>query len=325
MASRRPLPELLQDTPFTRAEARRLGVGHKRLTAQDIVRLGHGLMASSGLDLGWPAGFEEPGHGMGHLALIAIARQFPEAVYSHGTAAQVFQLPVPSDIVQDETLHLTWPRGASAAQRRGMTAHRSRVPDADRAHFRRLPLTTPARTWVDLSSVLDLAELIVLGDAIVNRPWDRGRRVDGLGTLEGLTASLARAGSIKGVSTARAALERCRVGADSRPETLARLALVDAGLPEPVPQLCGDPADRYAPDADLGYRAQRIAIQYDGKHHRTSAQQASDAYRDAWFQERGWLVIRLTSQDLHQGFVRLIQMVRRRFADVGTTTDSTPA
>lgn len=325
MTHRRPLPEPLQNTPFTRAEARNLGIGHKRLAARDIVRLGHGLMATAELDRGWPSGFDEPGHGMGHLALIAIARQFPTAVYSHGTAAQVFQLPVPDDIAQEKTLHLTWPRGSSTAQRQGLTAHRARLSRADQGRFRRLPLTTPARVWLDLSSTLDLTDLIVLGDAIVNRPWVQGRRVDGLGTLDGLAAAVTRAGSTKGVSKARAALTRCRVGADSRPETLARLALVDAGLPEPVPQLCGDPADRYAPDADLGYRAQKIAIQYDGKHHRTGAQQYSDAYRDAWFQERGWLVIRLTSQDLHQGFERLIQVVRRRFAAVSTTAGLTPS
>lgn len=262
---------------------------------------------------------------MGHLALIAIARQFPAAVYSHGTAAQVFQLPVPDDIIQEETLHLTWPRGSSTAQRQSLTAHRSRLSSADQGRFRRLPLTTPARVWVDLSSTLSLTDLIVLGDAIVNRPWVHGRRVDGLGTLDGMDAALTRAGSTKGVRQARVALTRCRVGADSRPETLARLALVDAGLPEPVPQLCGDPADRSAPDADLGYRAQRIAIQYDGKHHRTGDQQYSDAYRDAWFQERGWLVIRLTSRDLHQGFGRLIQLVRRRVAATETPAGPAPS
>lgn len=325
MAHRRSLPEPLQDAPFTRAEAHRLGVGNKRLAAQDIVRLGHGLLATSDLDRGWPAGFDDPGHGMGQFALVALARQFPTAAYSHGTAAQVFQLPVPDDLAQEKTLHLTWPVGASAAQRRGLTAHRSRVTAADRTLFRRLPLTTPARTWVDLSPVLELSDLIVLGDAIVNRPWDRGQRVDGLGTLDGLAAALDRAGSVKGVSTARAALTRCRVGADSRPETLARLALVNAGLPEPVTQLCADPTERYAPDADLGYRAQKIAIQYDGKHHRSGPQQASDAYRDAWFQERGWLVIRLTYQDLHQGFERLIQVVRRRFAAASTATGRAPS
>lgn len=41
----------------------------------------------------------------------------------------------------------------------------------------------------------------------------------------------------------------------------------------------------------------RIAVQYDGRHHRSREQQATDAYRDAWFQQRGWWVIRLTWAD----------------------------
>ncbi|REE04097.1 DUF559 domain-containing protein [Citricoccus nitrophenolicus] len=319
MVHRRALPEPLQHTPFTRAEARRHGVSRKRLEARDIVRLGHGLLASSSVDTGWPAGFAEPGHGMGRLSLAALARQFPDAVYSHGTAALVFRLPLPDIVASDRTIHLTWCSGTGAAQRKGITAHRSPVPEEDRVQFRRLPLTSPARTWVDMASLLDLTDLIILGDAIVNRPWDQDRRVDGLATLAGLSDALLRAGSVKGVRDARVALARCRVGADSPPETLTRLALVDAGLPEPVVQLKGDPSDRFAPAADLGYRNQKIAIQYDGKHHRTASQQASDAYRDAWFQERGWLVIRLTSLDLGQGFSRLIQVVRRRFEAHGNS------
>lgn len=105
--------------------------------------------------------------------------QFPDAVYSHGTAALVFRLPLPDIVASDRTIHLTWCRGTGAAQRKGITTHRSPVPEEARVQFRRLPLTSPARTWVDMASLLDLTDLTILGDAIVNRPWDHDRRVDG--------------------------------------------------------------------------------------------------------------------------------------------------
>lgn len=48
-------------------------------------------------------------------------------------------------------------------------------------------------------------------------------------------------------------------------------------------------------------------------------QQASDARRDAWFQERGWMVVRLTSEDLHKGFTRLIGIMQRRLGATSPT------
>ncbi|MEV4900243.1 DUF559 domain-containing protein [Citricoccus sp. NPDC055426] len=319
MSHRKPLPEPLLRLPFTLAEARGLGVSRDRFLAADIVRLGWGLYAAEGTDLGWPSAHEPPSHGLGRLALAALVKRFPGTVLSHATAAHVFKLPVPDNVAADETVHLTWFTATRAVQRKRITAHRSPLAAQDRMGYLQLALATPARTWLDLAPVLTEKELVVLGDAIVNRPYRGGQRLDGWDTLAGLSATLERAGSVKGVRIARLALARCRVGADSPPETLTRLALVDAGLPEPVVQLKGDPTDRYSPAADLGYRQLKIAIQYDGKHHRTTRQQTSDARRDAWFQERGWLVVRLTSDDLHNGFTRLIGIVQRRLAATSST------
>ena len=53
---------------------------------------------------------------------------------------------------------------------------------------------------------------------------------------------------------------------------MLRLAMVDAGLPEPNLQLTLRSGDPLSPSADLGYRAQRLAIQYDGGHHLVEAQ-----------------------------------------------------
>jgi very-short-patch-repair endonuclease len=39
-----------------------------------------------------------------------------------------------------------------------------------------------------------------------------------------------------------------------------------------------------------------------------------DALRDQYFSERGWLVVRVTSHDLRNGFQRVIALVRARAA-----------
>lgn len=291
-----------------------MGVPGYRLESPDVVSLGFGLYAHVQADLRWPRGRPAPGHGLGPAALAALLRSYPASVASHATAAHCWRLPVPAALEREHRIHVTRFDGKGPAQRRGIVAHRSPLGTPDRTMLLGVPVTTAARTWVDLAADprLDDSDLVVLADAIVNRPWVRGHRVDGLDTTTGLAEPLGRAGSVKGVGRARAALARARVGADSPPETRARLALVDAGLPEPGVQVPADPADPYTPVADLGYRDLRMAIQYDGSHHRTAQQQAADAYRDDRFRQLGWTVIRLTWLDLRQGFVRLVRRVRER-------------
>lgn len=305
---------MLRSQPFTRSEALALGVTDKRLRSSDIVRLGHGLYADTIAHFGWPSEYETPGHGWGLAALAAVQRQYPGAFISHVTAAHVFRLPLPDSVLSDQDIHLTWPPGASRAQRRGVRSHRHPLLPSERVRFRRLNLTSPARTLIDLAADERLAfvDLVVVSDAIVNRPYRPGGRIDGLDTPAGLAAAVASAGRRPGIRRARHVIDQTRVGADSPQETRVRLALVDAGLPEPELQVKGDPAERWSPEADLAYRDLKIAIQYDGKHHRSREQQAADAYRDEWFQRHGWLVVRLTWADQAQGFARLIRLVRER-------------
>ncbi|WP_367400617.1 endonuclease domain-containing protein [Arthrobacter sp. PsM3] len=109
---------------------------------------------------------------------------------------------------------------------------------------------------------------------------------------------------------ARQALELIRPGSDSAPETFLRLALTDAGLPEPELQLKIMPGDPYSPAADLGYRRQRVAIQYDGGHHRTREQQSRDNRRDESFNAAGWRYFKFNADDLADDFRGAVRRVR---------------
>lgn len=174
--------------------------------------------------------------------------------------------------------------------------------------------TSVERAWLDLAALRPRGPrdpLVIAGDARVNRPWADGQRSDPVTTPERLREALRRTGRFKGVRLAREALHLVRVGADPPPETELRLALIEAGLPEPELQVPGDPQDRFAPIVDLGYRAWRLALQYDGEHHRSREQQARDARRDGWLQDHGWRSLRLTADDRLTGFARAIEWVRR--------------
>ncbi|QCU77060.1 DUF559 domain-containing protein [Citricoccus sp. SGAir0253] len=318
MSRRRPLPEEYLHAPFSRVRALADGLPEGRLRAGDLERIGHGLYRSRAAPLGdWSGiGLPPPPHGVapGHLASLLEATG---GALSHQSAAHVYGIPLPPWLQEETDIQVTGPSPVLRSRRPGTRGHRRPLDPADVVVHHGMPCTTPERTWLDLASLLRPGQddlLVAAGDHLVKHPWVEGRREMPWTTRERLERVFRRTGRFKGVRLARAALPLIRVGADSPAETLVRLALVAAGLPEPALQVHATdlPADRYP--ADLGYREARIALQYDGDHHRDPAQQEVDARRDAWFVRHGWLVIRITVQDLRDDLRDVVRRIQGRFA-----------
>ena len=173
-------------------------------------------------------------------------------------------------------------------------------------------MSSPPRTWLDLTHHLPLRYVIAMGDQLIRmpRPALEGR-TEPYADKEGLRLLIRQHPNMKGVEKARLALEDMRVGADSFPETFLRLALLDAGLPEPELQLRLDPDDLWSPSADLGYRRFRIAVQYDGAPHLTPEQQTRDNRRDEAFTSTGWSYFKANAHDLAEGFAGLVLRIKR--------------
>lgn len=97
----------------------------------------------------------------------------------------------------------------------------------------------------------------------------------------------------------------------SRPETWTRLTLVDAGLPEPVlDHDVFDDVGRFLGRVDLAYPGLRVAIEYEGSHHRLGNQWEGDVDRYAGLKAAGWRVIRVTRTMLFRHPELLVQRVR---------------
>ena len=70
------------------------------------------------------------------------------------------------------------------------------MPAEDRVEVHGVPVTSLERTWVDLCSLLrpdQVADAVVAGDALVNRPWADGTRLPPRTTASRLSAALERA------------------------------------------------------------------------------------------------------------------------------------
>lgn len=182
----------------------------------------------------------------------------------------------------------TWKRGASTDAPSHQTALRLH------GFLHGIPVTSPERTWADLAALLPVGRvdaLVVAGDSVVKRPWTLQGRQEPRTKVQRLREAVQRAGCYKGVRAAREALELIRVGSDAATETMMRLALVHAGLPEPELQLVLDPFQPVSPDADMGYRRWRLVMHDDGARQDEEAHRGVDAWRNKGWRNAGWAQI----------------------------------
>lgn len=157
-----------------------------------------------------------------------------------------------------------------------------------------LSCTAPVCTWAHYAGILTLEELVVLADAMMRRNGHLTRAVP-----EDFVAYLDSAQRFAGIDNCRRALKLMRPGTDSSQETRTRLALMAYGLPAPEvnhPVRLGNGRTALM---DMAYPQVRIAIEYDGGHHRFSAEQVlrDDKRREA-LERLGWIYIKVTVLDL---------------------------
>ncbi len=204
------------------------------------------------------------------------------AVFSHTTAGALLGLPVPSD----ERLHITVPPGVQV-RRNQIVAHHSEVTDV--RMLAGIPVTSALRTWLDLSALLSVADLVVLGDAILRHSPELETSFRRL--------SETRSGR-RGVRTARDAAVLVRRGVLSPQESLWRLRFRTAGFPEPELNVTvRDRSGRWLGVGDFVWREQRLVVEYDGDYHFTVEQRRHDQRRRRAMREGEWSVIELNGTD----------------------------
>ena len=174
--------------------------------------------------------------------------------------------------------------GSGRGRRPGIRFHRvHRLADHERGVLDGIPVTSPARTLVDVAAVLGSREL-ELAMAVAER--------EGLISCQELAALPGPYGGRPGMSALRALL-RQQAGPDlTRSEAERRcLALLRAaGLPRPRVNV---PVGPY--ELDLFWPDEALAIEVDGRAYHTSRSSfEGDRRKDSWLRARGIQVVRLT-------------------------------
>jgi len=185
-------------------------------------------------------------------------------------------------------------RGHTRTRRRGFDGRVRDLADADVVTIDGVTVTTPLRTACDLGCGLRRREAYAALCGLA--------RVGGLTAAE-LVAEIPRFRGRRGVRQLMELAPLVDTRFESQREAWTFLAIHDAGLPAPEPQVWihvdGVPTYRL----DTAYRASRVCVEYNGfdAHELTREQIEYDERRRAWLLAHGWTIIVVRLGDFTSG------------------------
>lgn len=211
-----------------------------------------------------------------HAAVLACGR---DAHASHQTAATLYHLPLPAP---PGSTHVTVVN--RDVRRSGIAVHRTRALSRDeRRALDGIPITSPARTIVDLAAELAPADL----EHLLAQAYGKN-----LATRDRVLAVIARRPNRSGTRTLRRLLEPGARPAFTRsPPEREFLALMrKARLPEPRVN-----ARLHGYEVDFLWPEEALVVEVDGHaFHAARPQRERDSTRDQMLTARGFRVLRIT-------------------------------
>ncbi|MGO1507341.1 MAG: endonuclease domain-containing protein [Microbacterium sp.] len=304
MRPRTRLPRRLGER-FTVGDAETAGVGRSRRNAPDLARPFHGVRAKDR-----PRTFAD-------LVDCYRPRMKPGHRYGGRTGMRLWGIPHPKRWKSDEPLEVMVPPDTAPPTTAGVKGRRLAADRAETRTLRGVPVLDPVGAFFTCAAELTIAQAVTVIDALVTTAFDYPDLGPGrpMSTRKQIGDRLAQWGRFPGCVTVREALPLARDRVESPKETQTRLLIVTAGFPEPIVQFEVRDGERFIARVDLAYPELRIAIEYEGDGHRTDkAQWRHDIQRQRELEGVGWIVIRLTEEDLKDDGSSLLRHLRRAIA-----------
>jgi predicted transcriptional regulator of viral defense system len=239
---------------------------------------------------------------------VAVAISGPESVGSHADAAAVHGLamlsrPKPKFVCVSRPHDA--PRSRST-QRPYIKLRVSDLPVEHRAVRQGVPVTSVARTVVDLARTTSLREGVVVADSALH---------DKKTTKAELYAVVERSARWPGIAQARRAVDFSDALAESPLESLARLVFDEGGLPAPELQTWVGGDDRPVGRADFYWRAYSTIAEADGASKYSDINRAQQQLqRDEDLRQAGFQVVHFTWQQLHANPAQILKSIRAAFS-----------
>lgn len=249
---------------------------------------------------------EDPGRKRLVFSAAAVALTGSEAVASHQDAALVHGLALldrPAADVCSVTLPAIPARGRS--RRSDIHVHTAALPDAHIRYRDGIPVTSVARTVVDLARTLPFRSGVVVADSALH-----GFQV-GKAELEGVVRDCAR---WPGIARARRVVAFSDALAESPFESIARVAFQERGLPPPMLQVWIMAPDRPIGRVDFLWDQHATIAEADGAMKYADPDRARQQLkRDAELRRAGYEVVHFTWRDLMADPDQVIGWIRAAF------------
>lgn len=196
--------------------------------------------------------------------------------------------------------------GVRIRPQHGLVPRADRIASDEITRVGGLPVTSRVRTAFDMGRHLERTDALVRLDALMwNQQFNRA-------DVRALADRYPRAA---GLLRLLELLPLVDGGADSPRESRIRLWLLDAGLPQPetqIPVLAT--STRPVAWLDMGWRDYKVAVEYDGDHHRKDRKQyVKDIARLRMLEALGWIVIRVIAEDKPSDVIARVEeaLIRR--------------
>lgn len=292
---------------FTRAQLAQVGITEAKLRTLvgrgTLLRLGRGAYVVA-------AGAERLASVSGGSSALrvaaAIASMGPNAVGSHRTAAVIHELDLLSRAGADLTA-VTRPPGAPGRRtgRPGIQLHIAALPPEHRTVRLGAPITSVARTVVDLARTAPFREGVVVADSAL-----RGKQV----TKTDLRAVVAACDRWPGIMRARQVIEFSDARSESAFESISRVVFAEGRLPPPELQVWVGADGRVIARVDFLWRKYATIAEADGAIKYADPERAKlQLQRDAELREAGFEVVHFTWQDLHINPAQVLRSIRVAF------------
>lgn len=263
----RPVPPTLAVAPFAGSQA---AVGRGTLAGPGYQRLARGAY--------WVADGTVT-HGRMVQAMLAVLPE--ETVLRGWSAAWMWGLRWAE---QGDPVEVVLPHGRRVRSRAGLLVSGETLDPADVVTRNGMRVTSPARTAYDLARRLPQDQAVAVVDALL--------RIGAVGP-EQVVELARRSPRARGRRQALAVAGLADPRAESPRESLLRLAVHRAGLPAPVPQYEVREDGRFVARLDLAWPQARVALEYDGAHHRDRDQFGKDVARHNALRAAGWVVFQV--------------------------------
>jgi Protein of unknown function (DUF559)/Transcriptional regulator, AbiEi antitoxin len=310
-------PELPQKLPvITTAWLRENGRSQERVRTLvrrgALVRIGRGVYVRAATAHAFSA---VPGGEHVLRAAAAVVRAGGGAVVSHRSAAILHGIDLMGSL--GGSVSLTVGAGSGRKGNAGIRLYTTPLPPEHATEKLGLPVTTVARTVIDLARTLPLAEGVMAADSAIHQR---------LTSKSDLRAALATCPGRRGVVQAGRVIEFADGKAESALESIARVAFDHCGLPEPVlqvwiPDRTGDAIGR----VDFCWEQYKTIAEVDGAmKYEDPARAKAQLRRDKKLREAGYQVVHFDWTEITTNPQQVAASIRAAFA-TGRRTMRDPA